>query len=563
MRLTYLKIQHFGKLKEKEFFPKEGINVVYGPNESGKSTLHAFIRGMLFGMPRYRGRASKTDPYTKYEPWERPVDYAGVMGFQAGGKEFRVERNFYKGDIRENLICETDGEELSIPQGDLRMLLGGISESIYDNTVSIGQLRSETDEGMVRELQNYMSNYESAGAGDLDVQRAGERLKKKKKQWENKIRELELGQAQQMEEMEKRMEYLRKEQEGLENQLDQVRAEIERQQNTSVWEKEEAGHLPKAVQENEKKEPVRQAEAKDKTGRGGWMLTVSGMLFGALFLLLAIGNPFAFTGMVRIAVGVCGGLGMALAVVGSWRMFRTMSRRAHQERPERTGEAEQESAGERNTESERNIEREKSRDREEYVNRLKGREETLLQQMEEKHTLLQNLQENRAEKGEKPQEIRNCEIEIQSLDLAMEMLEKLSGGMRRRIGRRLQGRMEEILAEITEGKYGRILMDEDMRVSLYEGNRQTALHQLSRGTVEQVYFALRMAVSEVLCEEPMPVLLDDVFAMYDEKRLEQTLGWLAARGGQVLIFTCHKREMELLRRMKIPANIIELEETPC
>lgn len=55
MRLTYLWIQRFGKLKEREFFLQDGINIIYGANESGKSTLHSFIRGMLFGMPRYRG----------------------------------------------------------------------------------------------------------------------------------------------------------------------------------------------------------------------------------------------------------------------------------------------------------------------------------------------------------------------------------------------------------------------------------------------------------------------------------------------------------------------------
>ena len=190
MKLTYLWIQRFGKLKEKEIFLEDGINVIYGPNESGKSTLHSFIRGMLFGMTRYRGRASRTDPYTRFEPWERPADYAGSMKFESGGKEFRIDRNFYKNDIRESLICETDGEQLAISHGDLEMLLGGINESIYDNTISIGQLRSETDEGMVRELQKYMANYEGAGSGDVDVQRAMERLKKKKKEWENRKQEL-------------------------------------------------------------------------------------------------------------------------------------------------------------------------------------------------------------------------------------------------------------------------------------------------------------------------------------------------------------------------------------
>lgn len=74
---------------------------------------------------------------------------------------------------------------------------------------------------------------------------------------------------------------------------------------------------------------------------------------------------------------------------------------------------------------------------------------------------------------------------------------------------------------------------------------------------------MRMAVSEVLCEEPLPILLDDVFAMYDEKRLEQTLSWLERRGGQILIFTCHRREIELLEKLGIKSNIVKLEEQIC
>ena len=118
--------------------------------------------------------------------------------------------------------------------------------------------------------------------------------------------------------------------------------------------------------------------------------------------------------------------------------------------------------------------------------------------------------------------------------------------------------MEDILSDMTEGKYNHISMDENMKVTLYERNRPVALYQVSRGTVEQVYFALRMAVSEILCEECMPVLLDDVFAMYDEERLRQTLRWLHQRGGQTVIFTCHKREMEILRQEGIQVHVIEM-----
>lgn len=124
MKLTQIYIKSFGKLKDREISFGPGINIVYGPNESGKSTLHAFIRSMLFGISRQRGRAARTDSYSRYEPWDRPADFAGVLRFESGGKEFRLERSFYKNDVRVSLVCETDGERLSVEDGDLEMLLG-------------------------------------------------------------------------------------------------------------------------------------------------------------------------------------------------------------------------------------------------------------------------------------------------------------------------------------------------------------------------------------------------------------------------------------------------------
>ena len=52
--------------------------------------------------------------------------------------------------------------------------------------------------------------------------------------------------------------------------------------------------------------------------------------------------------------------------------------------------------------------------------------------------------------------------------------------------------------------------------------------------------------AETLAEEPVPIILDDVFAFYDDKRLESVLKWLSRQEKQVIIFTCHKREERML-----------------
>ena len=63
-------------------------------------------------------------------------------------------------------------------------------------------------------------------------------------------------------------------------------------------------------------------------------------------------------------------------------------------------------------------------------------------------------------------------------------------------------------------------MDENLRIGLHTADEYVPLEQVSRGTIEQAYFALRMAAMDVLCgEEELPVILDESFAFYDENRL--------------------------------------------
>ena len=67
---------------------------------------------------------------------------------------------------------------------------------------------------------------------------------------------------------------------------------------------------------------------------------------------------------------------------------------------------------------------------------------------------------------------------------------------------------------------------------------------LSSGTADQVYFALRLAVSELLAKEcnGLPIFIDDAFAQYDDTRLNEAINFLKdySSKNQVLYFTCHK-----------------------
>ena len=174
-------IKNFGKIHDKTMELSPGMNVLYGENECGKTTVHTFLKSMFYGVQRQRGRAAKTDVYNRYEPWENPAVYGGTLWFENGGKNFRLTRNFYKNDQSSEFLCEDDGELLDVEQGDLEAVLGGVSEVIYDNTVSVAQLKSVTGQDLVRELQNYMASYQGTGDSSVDVGRAVQMLKMSRK----------------------------------------------------------------------------------------------------------------------------------------------------------------------------------------------------------------------------------------------------------------------------------------------------------------------------------------------------------------------------------------------
>ena len=142
MKLLELHIDGFGKFHDRTISFHNGINVIYGKNEAGKSTLHTFIRGMLFGIERGRGRAAKNDTYSKFEPWENSGTYEGWLRLEKDGTVYRIERRFRKDDKSLRVINETKGVEEEPTKAFMEQLLGGLNETAYNNTISIGQLKS-------------------------------------------------------------------------------------------------------------------------------------------------------------------------------------------------------------------------------------------------------------------------------------------------------------------------------------------------------------------------------------------------------------------------------------
>lgn len=111
-------------------------------------------------------------------------------------------------------------------------------------------------------------------------------------------------------------------------------------------------------------------------------------------------------------------------------------------------------------------------------------------------------------------------------------------------------RASELFATVTDGAYARVLQQDDDVLVADTDDRPWPVTTLSRGTREQLYLCLRLALAEDLGARhvPMPFVMDDVLVNFDPRRAAQVAHLLAevAQRSQVLYFTCHPHTVDLL-----------------
>ena len=455
MVITELYIRNFGKLSERHFYLRDGVQVISGENEYGKTTLHAFIRAMLFGLERGRGRAAAKDDFSRYEPWDDPGSYAGVMRFTCGGRSFRLERNFARQTKQVSLVCEDDGEELSVEHGDLQMLLGGMTAELFDNTVSVGQLKAEPGQELSDALANYAANYYETGGGEYDLSKALKSLDEKKRAVRRELRDEEAAGETERKKLLQKSRYL-------EEDIRRLDAEYK--------------EIEKTLRE------LPGPERTDVHGKNRFIIGgIAAICAGVLLLLWSLWSGHesgrdlsavsVLTALVPVLAAVAGVFLLAAGYAGKFRSHRNRSEADEQRRWE--------------------------------LERIRS-------ELGEKEIRRENIREQYEESEKSDRQLR-LEEQCRALELAVEELQKAAQVTAGSMERSMSRRASEIFSAITDGKYRSLETDRQRGITVWDGERKIPAGRLSRGTVEQIYFCIRMAAAEILTEEPLPLILDDVF----------------------------------------------------
>lgn len=142
--------------------------------------------------------------------------------------------------------------------------------------------------------------------------------------------------------------------------------------------------------------------------------------------------------------------------------------------------------------------------------------------------------------------VSRLELWYAALQAGLAALEQAQQDLQSRFAPKIAAEAREILSSLTLGRYDRLLLDRDLSLSAGAAGENTVRPGIWRsdGTVDQLYLALRLAVSRALLPGA-PLVLDDALTRFDDRRLAAALELLRREDRQILLFTCQSREARL------------------
>ncbi len=555
MRIDRLHLHDFGQFHEKDIMLAPGINVVYGANEAGKTTIKDFIVDMFYGIDKSRGIGARFDHYEKRKPINGTA-FSGGMEVAVEEGYYLIERNFSRQE-KKTVVRDLDsGREILLQEPN--SLMGTVihtDKSTYLNTLCIGQMEAATDKEIADRLNNYIVNMASSKTGDIDAVSAIMELKNKKKSFSNK----ELEQKEQ--EMTAKLTLDRdfdSEIAAVKEEYKKVEASIGDKRpkqlqftpiKNRVAEAYESDEEEK-VEEEEQKEPLTKREKDIQMLRNmgkrsildnAFLLLFMSLVFIALFVGIAYLIP---VNIPQVKMGIMG-FGIGLVLLTTIQMF---IRRAHLYRLLEELEIEQgfeeAKAG--------SVDGEDQRELVNHLSDLKVKEEGILNERRNQEQLLAELTKIK-------EQIAANDIETAALDLAIKTIQDLSEEIYDSFGSVLNQQVSEIISRITNNKYSEVKIDDQLRVMVKSGSSFISMDYLSTGTIEQIYLALRLSIANVLIAEELPIIIDDIFVTYDDQRLYETLSCLGEYlNRQIIIFTTNQKIQEIFVGLGVNSNYIAI-----
>lgn len=599
MKINKIKINAFGNLKNKNIELKK-INIIYGKNESGKSTLQNFIINMLYGISKNKNGKFESD-YDKYNPWSGE-EYSGKIEYQLdNNKIYNVYRDFNKknpeiyDEYSNNISNEFNidkklGNTFFIEQTN-------IDREIMTSTVASMQNETQIDKNTQNLLVQKVANLAESGEEDVSYKKAIAKLDKlllnevgtDKSQdrpiniAKNKLNKLnnELDEIKDIENdkyliEEKNKEYT--ENLNFAEKNKKIYSEIKNIMDENNSENQKIEIKEKIYKENNEKIEKIKIEKIEKNNKKNKIIN-----YFLLFLILLI-NILSFIFIKNKIINI-----IIFLLIPIWILINLIKNKNKNKKI-------------KNNKIQINTLEKNNNELKEEINNLKNK--LINKNNEEKNKLINKygkeieelfnnniydvINNNNNEINQYNLEIHKLKLDLENIEPKLEkmvnlieeiqieeenikklneekdvfletkeIIENSYEEMKNNVTPKFNICLSEYIDKISGGKYNNIKINDGIQVELTNG-KLIPIEKLSEGTIEQIYLALRLSVIDQISKEKLPIFLDETFAYYDDERLAATLKFINSVQNQAIIFTCTNRETEILEQLGIEYNLIGL-----
>ena len=623
MKINNLKINGFGKIENKEINLENKINIIYGKNESGKSTIFNFIVSILYGCSKLK-KGKNISNFEKYKPWNTE-EFSGKIKYELdNNKKYEIIRKFKS---KNPIIYNENSEDIS-KQFNNDKTKGinyfyeqtGIDEDLFISTTAVAQEEIKLEKNNENLIIQKITNIASTGEDNTSYKNAINKLNKKQLN--------EIGTARSndrpINKIEKELNELKIKKNNLNNIItnkenfeienNKIKTEINNSENKieiiknikeiiekNKIEKEKINLISENILNYEKeinnlkneKEKISKKTIKETNNKNNKLIIEIISLILSIIIFI---SGFVFkNNIIKIITLIPTVVFIATLCIN----IKNKKEIKKIKENNKTIKKEEININNKIEIIEKNIKDEKLK-KELLENKIKniiniGKEKIKNKYNSEKYIeelFLNNNIENIYEKeikilNENKLQLHKLEIEKnnmeeklnnlilidekinylneqykelmqknESIEYAKNILEKAYIEMKQNITPKFIKNLSEIIKEISDNKYEEIKFNnEDGLIVEKENGEYVSVDKLSVGTIDQLYLAFRLSIIKEISEEKIPIILDEAFAYYDEKRLENILKYLSEKiNNQIIIFTCTQREKNILNKLNIKYN---------
>ena len=584
MRINNLRINSFGKLNNRDLeFGK--FNLIYGDNEAGKSTLLNYIMHMFYGMNKSKSLKSNSD-YDRFCPWNSN-DFSGQINYDLDdGSNYRVYRDFGK---KETYIYDKNNTEISNlfsvdKKCGNQFLLDQIKldKNLLEKTFVINQNSLKVLKNDRDELIQKISNLIESGSEEISYEKLQKKLGHLQLENVGSDRSSDRPYNIAREKFEtnaSEFNYLKNVNDDkyvINKKISDVDEKIEINS-----EKIESVNIAKNKFKefnliNEKiklKEEYYEGESDDKIDN-----KISKMIFIILGIIVIVLFIFNFLKIKNDLINfILSGLFLlnifSYFVINSFKRKNIKKITLNNKQKIHDEIKDEKIMLKNNIKKFKNelinqygnyVERYFNNDIDIIYNELINEKNSLILERKklelEYSNILPKLERyvNLVEEQEiLKDELSNLAKKNAGYSIAKKLLEEAYMEIKNSVTPKFFDNLSDVVKIITNGKYVKVYVNDEIEVEDYLG-KIYSIDKLSFGTIEEIYFSLRVSIALMISEEKFPIILDESFVYFDDNRLGSILNYLYGLDNQIIILSSNKREKNLLDFGNYEYNFIQL-----